>query len=670
MNANHLRRYFVLLACLLGASPLAAVAQDQPSTAPAVQGQPVPEPNAALVDLNRAIKAYAEEDRQTASAIFERLLQADPTAEYRVTCHYYLGLIGLERGLDHSAAAQAARTQPTPEAAAAEATKAAEQFEQAQQHFEEVIKRADPTAEIVSAALLLGVAQLASDYEGAGARAFDLAKRAEATLDRYVGQTEEGARNRYGQFYLAVARYRLADEYRKQPGRSREYADSLSAAAESLERARELAEADLAAGRLTPAAHDDFCTVATYYGALLAILRRDNAGARTLFTDVSTRAAGTDLAKNAEAIVNKLDEVETTSPMPIQLPVPKPIGPLELEGRLRAGNWYDSNVILLGKDTARPRGYKQSADYQVGVTADFNLSRYIPKTEAPWVGESLTVGVGGGAAATWQPNISPFDVNRYPARTYVNWQPVRDLYLGLQYEYSYTQLGHKPFISSQRLTPVISKAWSTTGKDQARVELGRTDFYYTHDERNYLDRLADFRLNRDGVYQSLGVQHTFNLAQAKDLPYLRDYFNSHEREARLFGERWLNCYLGFEYRDEQTVGTEFDARGNSLLWGLTVPLPYRLAFELNSEFTWMDYTGASIFDYERKERSDFMQRYDFGLTYTFVARGEDPNLRTLEVRLRTGVEMTFQNSNIWTRMGEDIYEYDRAVYGVQLEVDF
>jgi hypothetical protein len=96
----------------------------------------------------------------------------------------------------------------------------------------------------------------------------------------------------------------------------------------------------------------------------------------------------------------------------------------------------------------------------------------------------------------------------------------------------------------------------------------------------------------------------------------------------------------------------------------------RLAFELNSEFTWGNYSSPSIFDYERKRRSDFLQRYDMGFVYTIVARGENPTLRTLNVRLRTGVEMSFQNSNIWDRLGEDIYEYNRTVYGMRLEVDF
>jgi hypothetical protein len=654
-----------LVGLVLGLAGLGAVA--------AAQEQEGPD-SAALVELNRAIKAYLDQKPDVAAEGFEQLLAARPTAAYRVTCHYYLGLIGLEQGLRNCSEAQTAAARQAVEEATAAAASARHQFEQAQKHFAEVISLVDPTAEMINAALLLGIAQLASDFPGTEVGdkqvALELARRAEDTLNRYVTQTEPGREDRYGRFYLAVARYRLADHYRREPGRSREFAESLAAAKQDLEQSLAQAEADQQAGKLTPEAHERFKTVVTYYDALLAILERDSAGARQRFATVTERVPGTDLAKNAQAIIDKLDELETTSPLPIRLEVPGPIGPLEFEGRVRVGNWYDSNVILLGKETTLPRGFKRKDDYQFGISADFNISRYISKTEAPWVGESLTIGLGGGTSNLWQPNIPEFDVNRYPGRAYLNWQPIRDLYLGLQYEYSYTQLGHEPFISSHRVTPVISKLWRVLSEGEVKRDWGRTDLYYTHDDRDYQDRLTHFQLNRDGTYQALGVQHTLNLVQARDLPYLIGYYARHDRERQLFGEDWLNFYVGYEYRDERTAGTEFDLRGHSLVWGLDVPLPHRFAFELDGEFTWADYTGASLFDFERKERADLLQRYKFGLTYSFIRRGEYAAMRTLDVKLRTGIELTFQNSNIWDRLGEDIYEYDRAVYGVQLEADF
>jgi hypothetical protein len=661
-------RYYPLLAGL----GLALGAAGPVMAQPAASSQPSA---GAFVDLNRAIKAYLDGEGDTAAATFEQLLETDPQAEYRPTCMYYLGLIALEDGLRHSGAAQTANKAQDREAELRENNAARVSFTRAQTYFEQIVELTDPTAEMVQAALLLGIAQLARDDTPERQReALALAERAEETLQRYVSETEQGAIDRYGHFYLLVARYRLALTYRDMPGRAGAYLQRLNRAADNLQQALALAAADRDGGWLTATEYEDFKTVTTYYDALLALVRRDYQAARPRLVTVTERAAGTGLAQNAQGIIDKLDEVEASQPSRIQLPVPAPIGPWEFEGWLRIGNWYDSNVILLGKQTTLPRGYKRKDDYRLDLSADFNISRNISKSEAPWlVGESLTIGFGGGTANVWQPNIAQFDVNRYPARAYLNWQPIPDLYLGVQYEYSYTQLGHEPFITSQRITPVISKEWRGLGTDRNQRSLGRTDLYYTQDARNYLDRLTDFRLNRDGTYRALGLKHTFHLVQAKDLPYMQDYYaaESHQRERMSsLGEDWLKFDLGFEFREERTVGTEFELGGDAFIWGLHVPLPYRFAFELQGEFAWSDYTQPSIFDYDRKERMDFMQRYNLGVTYTFVARGELPQMRTLDVKLRTGIEMTFQNSNIWNRLGENIYEYDRAIYGAQLEIGF
>jgi hypothetical protein len=124
------------------------------------------------------------------------------------------------------------------------------------------------------------------------------------------------------------------------------------------------------------------------------------------------------------------------------------------------------------------------------------------------------------------------------------------------------------------------------------------------------------------------------------------------------------------YRDERTHGDEFDLVGHSILAGIEVPLPHRFAFEFDSVLTWEDYNSPSLFDYRRNTRGDFAQFYAFGLTRTLVARGENASAPTLEIELHADVSLTFRNSNIWDRLSQDIYEYDRAVYGLRLSVDF
>jgi tetratricopeptide (TPR) repeat protein len=640
----------VLLAALFAFSPV-ALAQDETTDVT----QPPLSSAAKLVELNRGIRAYLEADYERARGILERLLAQD---EDNAACLYYLGLIYLDEGLDLSSVDSAA---------------ARAKFDLARQRFERVTRLADPTVAPVEAALLLGIAQLAADVPAEAGVVAELALRAQETLQRYVRDVDVGKNDRYGYFYLGVAHYRLGDHYAK----SEKYlqaSEQLDAAVEALKTAQVLAEVDRKRGETTPEAPralDEekfwrFERVVSYYRGLIALQRQQNREARRLLEYVREHDRS-ELRENAAGILEKLDQMEVEYPLPFSFATP--LGRLDFEGGISIGGAYDTNVILLGKDTALPLGIGQKYDFRLETEAAFSVYRYISKTEAP-VGESLSIGLGGRTAHAWQPRIDEFDINIYAGQAFAQWQPLRDFYLGLQYEYSYTQLGHDPFISSNRLTPVVSKIWRARsgGGTGAGDELGRTDVWYNYDYRNYLERIGDPRFNRDGKYHAVGVRHTFNLMRASEL--WPSYYAAHEGERRLFGGRWLNLSLGYVYRDERTRGSEFDLAGHSILAGVEFPLPYRLAFEFESVLTWEDYASPSVFDYRRNERFDFVQRYDFGLTHTFVARGEASRLPTLEVKLRAGVAVTFQNSNIWDRLSQDIYEYDRAVYGVKLSINF
>ena len=623
--------------------------------------------NQRLVEVNRAIRAYLTQDSEAAEEIFKRLLETEGDGEFRSTSLYYLGLIGLERGLQLAGEAALAKTEERVEDERMLSQNARDAFEFAQGYFEEVVAATDPTVEPLKAALLLGIAQLASEREPdakSEAEVFDLALRAENTLRRYVSEVEYGRTDRFGYFYLGVAQYRLADEYQKQ-GLPTEQTRSLREASDSLTKALEITKADVAAGRLEESDLDSFRTIVRYYEALLALWGKDNNRARVLLTEIRDQDQ-TALGDNARKVLTTLEEVEAASPTPMSVPVPAPIGPLEIDGRITVGNWFDSNVILLGKDTQLPLGYPRDFDYQYGVSAQINVQRYFSQGELPFIGESLSLGVGGETGHVWNASIGQFDINRYIGRAFINWQPAKDWFLGFQYEHSFTQLGHKPFISSNRVSPVFSRLWRS-GPER---EIGRTDLYYTYDARNYRENVRDFRLNRDGEYQAVGFQHTFFISKAKELPWMQSWLETHEDVATIFGEEWLSAYVGYVMREERTVGSEFDLNGHSIIWGVETPLPWRLAFGVDGEFTWSDYAAPSIFDYRRNERSDFLQVYRFGLTHTFVARGEIEKWRTLQVKLRGGIELSFQNSNIWDRLGQDIYEYDRAVYGLELEVSF
>ncbi len=639
------RNAVVLLATLFAFSPTALCQEDieearQSQLSPAAQ----------LVELNRGIKAYLDADYERAREILERVLAQD---EDNPACLYYLGLIHLDEGLQLSSEDnQAARVQ----------------FDLARRNFEKVMRAADPTIAPVEAALLLGIAQLAADVPTEEAAIVELATAARETLQRYVETVDAGKNDRYGYFYLGVARYRLGDHYNFKGDYARA-SEHLKQAVKALETAQRLADVDRKRDELTTGVprgldeegYQQFKRVVSYYRGLVALQRRQNREARRLLEYVREHERG-ELGQNAAGILQKLDETEAESPLPMTFD--SPLGRLDFQGDFSIGGAYDTNVILLGGDTILPLGFGQKYDYRLGTEANFYVSRYIDKTEAP-IGESLSIGLGGGTSHCWHADVSEFDLNLYAGRAFVQWQPFKDWYLGVEYEYSYMKLGYDPFISSNRLTPVLSHIWRSS---ETGDELGRTDAWYNYDYRDYMEQTGDRRLDRDGKYHAVGIRHTFNLKRAADL--WSSYYANHESEQRFLGHRWLNFSLGYVYRDERTHGTEFDLVGHSILAGVEVPLPYRFTFGLDSVFTWEDYSSPSLFDYRRNERSDFVQHYDFGLTRTFVARGENATMPTLEIKLRAGVALTYRNSNIWDRLSQDVYEYDRAIYGVRLSVDF
>jgi tetratricopeptide (TPR) repeat protein len=608
-----------------------------------------------LIKLNRGMAAYLQENYDEAREILEQLRAEEPN---NAACLYYLGLIYLDQGLAY--AGQEKHEQ------------ARESFAQAQGCLEGVLRlAADPGVTPVEAVLSLadynallplGIAQLAREDPAKRDEARDLAHQAAKTLQDYV-ETDEGRNDRHGHFFLAVAHYRLC--FHEDP------AGHARAAAEALRLAKDLAGVDAKRGVLAAAELQTFETRVLYYQGLIDVAQNRRGEALTKLRQVIERGAtGEELVLNAEDLVEHIEHEQKAHPSPMVLD--SPLGPLRFEGAFALGYFYDSNVILLGEDTALPRGIVQKWDHRFGVEASFDVSRQFTEQECG-LGKSLLLGLGGQTSHLWQPSIAEFDINLYGGRAYINWEALSDLFLGLQYDYSYSQLGHDPFISSNRITPVISKIWR--GSPAVAGELGepraRTDIYYSYDYRDYLDELVDFRFDRDGPYHAVGIKQTFNLWRARDLWH--DYYAGQpDAEPVDFrdGERWLALRLGYVHRNERTQGDEFDLVGHTIQAGLDVPLPYRLMLAFRTDLSWDGYNHPSLLDYRRNERRDFIQRYDFGLTRTFVDRGESASMPTLQVRLRAGVEFGIQDSNIWNRLSEDVYSYDRAIYSLKLMVNF
>jgi len=628
---------------------------------PSAHGQPeveaqsgaAPSNESSMLQLNRGISAY-HRNAPEAKAILTDLYAKDPG---NVPCKYYLGLVHLKEGLAKSSDVQ-------DEASRNEAKDA---FRQAKRYFQEVVEQADQAALPIEAYLDLGIAQLGGQEFGEAE--MQQAKDAADTLQAYV-QTETGQNDRFGYFFLGVAQYRLATQDEKlqgvnKPERRRE-------AQRAFDRAVELAQQE----QLDESAFRLFETRIIYYRALLHINAQRYPEAKHDLETVVVRAeseAQTDLGPNATALLEKLEKVEGEEPRPLALDEE---GKFYVEGFVNIGNYYDTNVILLGEDTQIQRGIPHEEDYTFGLHAGFDVSRYFDEDDKI-LGRSLNVGIGGSTYHAWHAHIEEFDLNTYSGRAFVNWEPfdaVPDIFLGVQYDYSYTKLGQDPYISSNRISPVISKIWRDDSGTEPGLgdERARTDIFYSYDDRDYFDPIFDPRLDRDGNYHSVGLVQSFNLVRADRI--WKDYYaagggDNLPRDYR-DAERWARIWLGYTYRNERTQGDEFDLFGNTVRGGLELPLPYRFAFDFTAEFTWDDYSQPNLFDFRRFERFDFIQRYIFGVTRTFIDRGECESMKSLSVKSRAFVELYDQDSNVWDRLSQDLYQFNRQIYGLELLISF
>jgi hypothetical protein len=599
---------------------------------------PAPAATEEVIQLNAALRAYYEGDYPTARGILEKLQQQEPN---NVAYLYYLALAYLEEGLNKAGPGLDDKN-PTLMAEARAC------FKKARGLLEKVVATDKPFRPI-EAALNLGISRLASEEKRDDPEARDLAQAAVRTLSAYIAEKPSDG---YGYFFRGIAYYRLFLLDRNAPG-------NLPEAIKSFREAY----------RLAVAADDQILsTRASYYQGLVGLVHRDFATAKKKLQEGVVDVLPEDhrLSGQARQLIKDIEKEEREQPQPMSLETP--VGPLRVEGSVQVGQLFDSNVILLGDQTRLPRGIGRQYDYRFGLDAGVDVTRLITAADGlPW-GKTLLLGVGGSTSNLWQPSIEQYQINSYQGRSYVNWEPVSDVWLGLEYDYTYALLGLDPFISSNRITPVVSYVWRENGKTDEGWgdERARTSLYYSYDYRDYFDRISAPYFDRDGAYHTVGVEQSFNLWKAGKL-WNSYYGNGQEAED---AKRWLQVQIGCAYRNERTQGDEFDLYGNSVRASAVVPLPYRLAFDFSGEFAWDQYTQSSRLDFRRNHRDDFTQRYTFGLSRILVGRGELATMKTLEIKARAGVDLTIQDSNIWDRLHENIYSYDRTLYTLQLMINF
>jgi hypothetical protein len=647
-----------------GAAATAPVTSAPAVSPPTGAGSATADAQAAIVSLKvaRAIDLYAAGDASAADE-FREVLRISPRQPAAL---WFLGLISLDAGLQARGEVDAA-TDDTLREELKQKGRAA--FEEARRYLGtllEVDQSSEPMRQVrpIEAGLTLAIAQLADDR-----RALELTHDAITTLEEYDRHlTQRGTPDYLAKFFLGIAHWRLGTYGKDATARDR---------AEAYFRETEqLLDRIQGATTSAPSAGEDprsqeysaIRLYVQYYRGIAALSVRDRSKGIELLGNVVTEAANfprlSELRENALALI-ELAQQTAQGPTPITLNA-GPLGPLEFRGGFGLSTAYDSNVILLGDDTAPPRRIPNEDDYFGEVGASAELTRRFTKDDGFNAGESLTIGIGADTTHRWHPSIKEFDINQYRARAFVTWEPIPDIFVYGEYQYSWTLLGHEPFIGANSGFIGLTKRWS----DPERESYGtRTDVYYGYEWRDYKDRYRDFRINRDGEYQLIGFRQSFDLWRADEL-WPEYYADAPEREKKLDARRFANVFIGYEYREERTKGSEFDLGGHTALGGIEFPLPYRLAIAYQLRASWDNYSGRSLFDFTRDERFDFRQTHGLSLSYILVGRGECEQLPTLEMRLRGFLEYTVQDSNVSDRLSQDVYSYDRGQYGVALQVNF
>lgn len=354
----------------------------------------------------------------------------------------------------------------------------------------------------------------------------------------------------------------------------------------------------------------------------------------------------------------------------------------------RSGLSYDTNVVLLGKDTSTPRDIGRKADFRVGTGLNLSYRLDLGKVDDDL--DRWTVGFLGRTSAVWNADIDSYNEQDYGGSAALLYEAMKQqetghrhgpLFLGVQYDYDYFLLGNNGFIRVNRVQPR-----ATLYSFNRRLETGLGVRY---EDRNYLETLQNNLFDRDGNYFGL----TF--IQAADVVNMTDVYKRWNLEpwgmandpselapgdTRLDAyHRWMQVYVGGEYGWDSTRGAEFDEKRYLLTAGMELPLPYGLLSNFGAEWEWQDYQGfrgGSWIDYHRRGREDFIQRYGVGLQRRFVlVPGVPVNRRTIAMdrvvmTIRGDIQFTDDDSNVEDRLGQAIFSYDRAVYGLSVAFEF
>lgn len=337
---------------------------------------------------------------------------------------------------------------------------------------------------------------------------------------------------------------------------------------------------------------------------------------------------GTELGQRSQLILDQLAGVEAA-----------PVAPFSSRLTLEVGSYYDTNVTLLGRRTRSTDPISSKDDYRFGLLADLDLD-WRPQ-EGRWDGWHFNAGLT--VFDSWHASTQEFNVQDYAARVYAGKTVyesdglIKSIELGLRYDFDYALVDNDGFLSRNGLALVAS----------VEGDRWRTFIEYQWQFRDYEEENFSRAFDRDGNYQSIEVLHQIDL---REVPYPYDF--------RPDEARWMTLAFGYRFENNSTQGDEFDYTSHTAFAGISSPLPWNLEASVLAEIEWQNYWQRSRIDADFSARKDLVQRYVLRLNRQvnewFSLGGE--------------VAWTYNDSNVVNTLGEQVFSYDRVVYGITARV--